>query len=105
MFLTQTLNRSHCLKCCLPPTDKANSELKDIWAVIQLLKVITRQQAAQEAQASPPPTPDPNIVILTNQVANMQAEFEEMCATNLAVNSSPLHSKEGGCFPGLKGCP
>ncbi|KAJ9064359.1 hypothetical protein DSO57_1031557 [Entomophthora muscae] len=87
-----------------PPTDKANHELKKIWAAIQELKAPNRQQASHEAQASLPPTPDPYIAILTNQMKEIQAELYELPAARAPINPSPPHSEEGGYFPGLEGC-
>ncbi|KAJ9074400.1 hypothetical protein DSO57_1006960, partial [Entomophthora muscae] len=83
------------------PTNDSTTELKKIWATIQKLKAIIRQQAAQEAQAYPPPTPDPHIAILINQVAELRAELDKVCADRASRNPLPPSSEDNSCCTGL----
>ncbi|KAJ9064852.1 hypothetical protein DSO57_1025958 [Entomophthora muscae] len=64
--------------------------MSDVWANIQELKATIRQQAAPEVHTSSQPIPYLQIAVLTELMAELQAELDELHALKQLLSSPSL---------------
>lgn len=84
-----------------PPSDDLMGREQKIWDAIYELRTSTRRQR----RPADPSQPDPQVLVLTTQVAELQQEVAALREI-VANAASPVEASNGdGCCPGLPGNP
>lgn len=84
-----------------PPSDDLMDRDQKPWDAIQELHVSTCSQGLP----ADPLQPEPHVIVLTAQAAELQQEVAAFCEI-MATAASPVEVVEGdGCCPGLQGNP